>query len=87
MGGTGPKIIFFRGEGEPKRPGTDLMTSGPITGIKKLNSMAQTSRHLDMATLSLNGPSGAESVKSAHYKMFSRFFCIIGLKLGQWRVR
>ena len=50
-----------------ERPGTDHVTSGPLRGLKKTapnGKNRQTDKRLDMATLGLNRPSGANSVKT-----------------------
>ena len=48
--------------------GTDQVISGPVGGLKKLHLMAHTDTQTDMATLRLNRPSRADSVKSKKNK-------------------
>ena len=53
------------GDGPMRGLGTDHVISGPMRGAKKLHPMAkQTNSQTDMATLRLNWPSGADSVKT-----------------------
>ena len=55
------------GGGTNERSGTDHVTSGPMRGLEKTapnGTNGNTDRHPDMATLNLNRPSGADSVKT-----------------------
>ena len=68
----------WTGEETNERPGTDHMTWGPMRGLEKTSpdgAQPRTHGRTDKATLWLNRPSGADSVKSCFFEtVFGEFY-------------